>query len=86
MQQLEEFVVQGQEHKVCKLFKSLYGLKEAPKLCHEKIDKIILLNGFRIDQSDKCMYNKFNGKCGVIICLYVDDMLIFGIDLESIQN
>ena len=28
---LEGFVANGQERKVCKLFKSLYGLKQAPK-------------------------------------------------------
>ena len=31
MKQPEEFVVPGQEKKVCKLVKSLYGLKQAPK-------------------------------------------------------
>ena len=31
IQQLERFVVPGQEHKVCKLVKFLYGLKQAPK-------------------------------------------------------
>jgi hypothetical protein len=86
MKQPEGFIVQGQEHKVCKLVKSLYGLKQAPKQWHEKFDKVILSNGFRIHQSDKCVYSKFIGNKGVIICLYVDDMLIFGTDLESIQN
>jgi hypothetical protein len=31
MTELDEFVVKGQEGKVCKLMKSLYGLKQAPK-------------------------------------------------------
>ena len=31
MDQPDEFVVEGQEGKVCKLLKSLYGLKQAPK-------------------------------------------------------
>jgi hypothetical protein len=31
MTQPDEFVVKGQEDKVCKLMKSLYGLKQAPK-------------------------------------------------------
>ncbi len=31
MEQLDGFVVKCQEGKVCKLFKSLHGLKQAPK-------------------------------------------------------
>ena len=70
--------------KSTKLVKSLYGLKQALEEWHEKFEKVILLNNFRIHQSDKCVYSKLNGKCGVIICLYVDNMLIFGTNLESI--
>ncbi|KAH9726106.1 hypothetical protein KPL70_008133 [Citrus sinensis] len=85
MKQPEGFVMPGQEHKVCKLVKSLYGLKQAPKQWHEKFDKVIVSNGFNIHESDKCVYSRFNGNKGVIICLYVDDMLIFGTDSESIE-
>ncbi|GKD71729.1 zinc finger, CCHC-type containing protein, partial [Tanacetum coccineum] len=42
-------------------------------------DEVVLSNGYLLNQADKCVYSKFDetGK-GVIICLYVDDMLIFG--------
>ena len=30
------------------------------------------------DNEDKCIYNKLNNNEGVITCLYVDDLLIFG--------
>ena len=46
---------------------------------------MIVSNGFNIHEYDKCVYSRFNGNKGVIICLYVDDMLIFGIDSESIK-
>ena len=85
MNQPEGFKVKGQEMKVCKLVRSLYGLKQAPKQWHQKFDDVVLANGFKINQSDKCVYSKFDdsGK-GVIICLYVDDMLIFGTDLDEV--
>ncbi|GKC78192.1 zinc finger, CCHC-type containing protein [Tanacetum coccineum] len=69
----------GNENKVCKLIKSLYGLKQAPKQWHQKFDEMVLSNGYLLNQADKCIYSKFDesGK-GVIICLYVDDMRIFG--------
>ena len=80
MEQPEGFVMKGQENKVCKLIKSLYGLKQAPKQWHEKFDSVLLSNGFKIHQSDKCVYSKFSNNKGVIICLYVDDILIFVLD------
>ncbi|KAK1407693.1 hypothetical protein QVD17_39315 [Tagetes erecta] len=87
MKQPEGFVVPGNEHKVCKLVKSLYGLKQAPKQWHQKFDDVVLSDGFVINQADKCVYSKFDstGK-GVIICLYVDDMLIFGTDQGQVDK
>uniref|UniRef100_A0A2N9EFL2 Uncharacterized protein n=1 Tax=Fagus sylvatica TaxID=28930 RepID=A0A2N9EFL2_FAGSY len=78
MDQPEGFVLPGNERKVCKLVKSLYGLKHAPKQWHEKFDTVILANGFKHNGADKCVYFKFIIEYGVIMCLYVDDMLIFG--------
>jgi len=77
MTQLEGCVVPGQEKKVCKLLKSLYALKQRPKQWHEKLDNVLLCEGFSTNDADKCGYSRSeNGEC-VIVCLYVDDMLIF---------
>ncbi|GJT43612.1 zinc finger, CCHC-type containing protein [Tanacetum coccineum] len=87
MKQPEGFVMPGNEHKVCKLVKSLYGLKQAPKQCFKKFDEVVLSSGFHLNQSDKCVYSKFdNSGKGVIICLYVDDMLIFGTDQNQVDK
>ena len=86
MEQPEGFVVKGQEHKVCKLVKCLYGHKQATKQWYEKFDKIILEFGFKINDHDKCVYYKDDsGEC-IILCLYVDDILLFGTNLEIIKN
>ncbi|GJX05247.1 zinc finger, CCHC-type containing protein [Tanacetum coccineum] len=86
MNQPQGFIMPGNENKVCKLIKSLYGLKQAPKQWHQKFDEVVLSNGYLLNQVDKCVYRKFDesGK-GVIICLYVDDMLIFGTDQVQVD-
>nr|KAJ0224348.1 hypothetical protein LSAT_V11C100031110 [Lactuca sativa] len=87
MKQLEGFVMPRNEHKVCKLKKSLYGLKQAPKQWHQKFDDVVLSNGFALNQADKCVYSKFDTSGTVVmICLYVDDMLIFDTDLEEVDK
>ncbi|GKA61804.1 zinc finger, CCHC-type containing protein [Tanacetum coccineum] len=80
------FILTGNENKVCKLIKSLYRLKQAPKQWHQKFDEVVLSNGYLLNQADKCVYSKFDasGK-GVIICLYVDDMMIFGTDQVQVD-
>ncbi|GJR30801.1 zinc finger, CCHC-type containing protein [Tanacetum coccineum] len=80
------FILPGNKNKVCKLVKSLYGLKHAPKQWHQKFDDLVLSNGYLLNQADKCVSNKFDasGK-GVIICIYVDGMLIFGTDQVQVD-
>jgi hypothetical protein len=78
MQQPEGFVVKGQDNKVCRLIKSLYGLKKAPRQWHEKFNNTLTTAGFCVNEADKCVYYRFSGSRGVILCLYVDDILIFG--------
>ncbi|KAL0551643.1 hypothetical protein IC582_010732 [Cucumis melo] len=86
MEQLEGFIVHDQESKVCKLDKSLYGLKQAPKQWHEKFDNLLMSKGFKVNESDKCIYYKTEGRLCIIICLYVNDMLIFGSNLNVIND
>jgi len=86
MKQLEGFVIKGQEDKVCKLTKSLYGLKQAPKQWLQKFDQVVLANIYIINESDKCIYSKFQNGEDIIIFLYVDDMLIFGTSINEVEE
>ncbi|KAL0324836.1 UNVERIFIED_CONTAM: Retrovirus-related Pol polyprotein from transposon TNT 1-94 [Sesamum radiatum] len=84
--QPEGFVAHGNERKVCKLVKSLYGLKQAPKQWHEKFDQTILAFGFTVNENDKCIYCKVKGDRIIILCLYVDDILLIGSCIEIITE
>jgi len=47
---------------------------------------VLLCDGFSPNDADKCVYSKSeNGEC-VIICLYVDDMLIFGTCIDIVSR
>ena len=68
------------------MVKSLYGLKQAPKQWHEKFDSVMIKVGFTINECDKCVYTKTVGNACIIICLYADDMLILGTNIEIIRS
>lgn len=77
MEQLEGFIKKGEEGKVCRLKKSLYGLKQSPRKWNLRFDMFIKIAGFKRCAKDPCVYLK-EGKSGdnVYLLLYVDDMLI----------
>jgi len=86
MDQPDGFVVNGQEGMVCKQLKSLYGLKQAPKQWREKFDRTLTYAGFVVNEADTCVYYRYDEGEGVILCLYVDDILIFGTSLDVIKG
>ena len=86
IEQPEGFVLSRNKKKVCKLVKSLYGLKQTLKQWHEKFDLAIFSDGFTHNSSEKCIHYKFTKEYGVIVCLYVDDMLIFGTNMKGVYE
>jgi hypothetical protein len=86
MDQPDGFVVKDEEQKVCKLLKSLYGLKQAPKQWHEKFDTTLTGAGFAINEADRCVHYRHGGGQSIILCLYVDDILIFGTNIDIINE
>jgi hypothetical protein len=63
----------------------LYSLKQAPKQWHEKFDRTLTLAGFVVNKTDKCVYYRYVGG-GVILCLYVNDILIFGNNINVVKE
>ena len=66
--------------------KSLYVLKKILKQWYEKFDNVMMSHDFKINDCDKCEYVKEIEHGYVIVCLYVDDMLIDYSDDEIITS
>ena len=76
MKQPEGFSSNVGEHLVCKLKKSIYGLKQASRQWYLKFHGIISSFGFEENVMDQCIYQKVSGRRICFIILYVDDILL----------
>ena len=77
MKQPEGYAVKGKEKLVCKLKKSLYGLKQSPRCWNETLDKHLKKMGFEQANSDPCIYTASGGEL-FLIAVYVDDIILAG--------
>lgn len=80
------FIVKGQEKKVCKLKKSIYGLKQSLRQWYLKFHKEVIAYDFTMIVEDNCIYIKKSNKMLVILSLYVDDILLGGNNLEYLKT
>ncbi|GJV51083.1 retrovirus-related pol polyprotein from transposon TNT 1-94 [Tanacetum coccineum] len=77
VEQPEGFKVPGREDHVCKLKKSLYGLKQSPRQWYKSFDSFVIGHGYDHYSYDECVYlRKFRDGSFLYLVLYVDDMLI----------
>ena len=86
MIQPKKFIIQRQENLVCKLRKSLYGLKQTPRQWYKKFDNFTHWIGFKRCEADHYCYVKSFDNSYIILLLYVDDMLIAGSSIKEINN
>jgi hypothetical protein len=86
MKKPEGFVVKGKKELVCKLKKSLYGLKKSPRMWYQKFDTYILELGFVRRRVDHCVYSKQVGNHFIYVVLYVDDMLLVANNMDVIKE
>ena len=66
---------------VCKLNKSIYGLKQASKTWNDRFNSFASKAGFRRCEADCCLYVRQAGFSSVYLILYVDDVLIIWVKL-----
>ncbi|KAL9267166.1 Retrovirus-related Pol polyprotein from transposon TNT 1-94-like protein [Drosera capensis] len=87
MEQPDGFRVKDKEDYVCRLKRSLYDLKQAPRQWYKKFESAICGQDYKKTTSDHCVFvNKFSDGNFIILLLYVDNMLIVGKDISMIDR
>ena len=71
---------------VCRLVKSIYGLKQASRQWNAKLQGELQLRGYIQSKNDYSLFIKKNNLLTTIIAVYVDDIILTGDDKEEIQN
>ena len=90
MEQPEGYVDKNRPNMVCKLQKSLYGLKQSARCWNIAIDRFLKDSGYVQSSADPCIYSKSESKDGkkaslMIIALYVDDILLATNDVHMLK-
>ncbi|KAK8562192.1 hypothetical protein V6N12_049239 [Hibiscus sabdariffa] len=75
MTQPEGSVTPENAGKVCKLQRSIYGLKQASRSWNLRFNEAIQEFGFIRNEDEPCVYKKFSGSIVSFLILYVDDIL-----------
>ena len=79
-------MIRDSKSMVRKSNKSLYELKQSPRLWFHKFHKILSSFIFLINLVDESIYHKFSGSKYIFLVLYVDDILLATNDLNLLRD
>ncbi|CAI7738775.1 unnamed protein product [Closterium sp. NIES-54] len=65
-------------NQVCQLLKSLYGIKQAPRLSQQYLHTRLIRIGFKQLPHDQGMYRLTKNNDYILLIVYVDDLLYIG--------
>ena len=83
---MKDLLIQKIAAKVCKLQRSIYGLKQASRSWNLCFDNAVKEFGFIKNEYEPCVYEKVSGSTIVFLVLYVDDILLIGNDIPALQS
>ena len=72
--------------KVCKLHRSINGLKQDSRSWNHRFDEAIRSYGFIKNEDEPCVYKKVSGSQLTFLVLYVDDILLIGNDVGMLTS
>ena len=71
---------------MCKLQRSIYGLKQASRSWNLRFDEVIEEFGFVQTYGEACIYKKVSGSNVAFMISYVDDILLIGNDIDLLNS
>ena len=71
---------------VCKLLKSLYGLKQASRQWFEKLTQFLYAQSFTQAIADQTLFTKITATAYTVILVYVDDIILVGTCLKEFDS
>jgi hypothetical protein len=71
-----EFSIPGNEGKVLRLRKALYGLRQAPRVWNVKLISTLKGMGFGQSPHEAAIYQRGNGGNALLVGVYVDNLVI----------
>ena len=86
MTQPEGFDDPKYPNRVCKLQRSIYGLKQASRSWNLRFDEAVKEFVFMKNEDEPCVNKKVSGSAIVFLVLYVDDILLIGNDIPTLQS
>jgi hypothetical protein len=86
VEQPPRFVLRGHEHRVLRLVKALYGLRQAPRAWYAKLDESLIKLGFTRSSSEHAIYFRGTGAHRLVVGVYVDDLVITGASQGDIDR
>jgi hypothetical protein len=78
IEQPQGFEVHSRDTHICRLNKSLYGLKQSPRAWYARMDNYLTRLGFSKSHADPNLYYKVLDNTPMILLLYVDNLFIIG--------
>lgn len=78
------FEKEGKEHKVYRLLKALYGLRQSPRAWYSRLNRYLKSLGFSRCPYDHAVYTRREGNECLIVAVYVDNLLVTGSMIENI--
>jgi hypothetical protein len=79
----------GQEHRVYRLSKALYYLRQAPRARNIKLDNTLKNMGFYQSPLEHGLYARGNGNSKLLVGVYVDDLIVMcscSIEIYNFKN